>query len=265
MTHSFATWKLLVASSSRQSKLSSRLQIGIHHLSPSHLPWPFAKSNKMKSMEITDQPRCAQHMALLLWRTTLGLRHSYARVSTKGLSQGQRSPFLALGDGLLHFHPLLSDPQTVWVSWNPGKCGSRYMGLCAPKATNTKCVQHPEWYTRSLNCIEYLQGPLCQDRQSQARTLEWESSSSSRGSPWPRDRVLRLLHWQAGSLPLSHLGSPRNSWLPPIECFSAAFLWPFIVSWLCVWKWRLLSRVRLFATPWTMQSIGFSRLEYWSG
>ena len=56
MTRSFATWKLLVASFSRQSKLSSRLQIGIHHLSPSHLPWPFAKSNKMKSMEVTDKP-----------------------------------------------------------------------------------------------------------------------------------------------------------------------------------------------------------------
>ena len=31
------------------------------------------------------------------------------------------------------------------------------------------------------------------------------------------------------------------------------------------WKWKLLSRVRLFATPWTIQSMKFSRLEYWSG
>ena len=31
------------------------------------------------------------------------------------------------------------------------------------------------------------------------------------------------------------------------------------------WKWKLLSRVRLFATPWTMQSMEFSRPEYWSG
>ena len=38
-------------------------------------------------------------------------------------------------------------------------------------------------------------------------------------------------------------------------------------------KWsevKLLSRVRLFATPWTVayqapQSMGFSRQEYWSG
>ena len=31
------------------------------------------------------------------------------------------------------------------------------------------------------------------------------------------------------------------------------------------WKWKLLSRVRLFVTPWTLQSMEFSRPEYWSG
>ena len=30
-------------------------------------------------------------------------------------------------------------------------------------------------------------------------------------------------------------------------------------------KWRSLSRVQLFATPQTIQSVGFSRPEYWSG
>ena len=29
--------------------------------------------------------------------------------------------------------------------------------------------------------------------------------------------------------------------------------------------WKLLSRVRLFATPWTIQTMEFSRPEYWSG
>ena len=38
----------------------------------------------------------------------------------------------------------------------------------------------------------------------QARTLQWVAMPSSRGSSRPRDRtqVSRLLHWQAGSLPL---------------------------------------------------------------
>ena len=36
---------------------------------------------------------------------------------------------------------------------------------------------------------------------------------------------------------------------------------------LCVWQhgfeWKLLSHVRLFTTPWTIQFMEFSRLEYW--
>ena len=32
-----------------------------------------------------------------------------------------------------------------------------------------------------------------------------------------------------------------------------------------MWKWKSLSCVRLFATPWTVQSMEFSRPEYWSG
>ena len=31
------------------------------------------------------------------------------------------------------------------------------------------------------------------------------------------------------------------------------------------WKWKSLSCVQLFATPWTRQSMAFSRPEYWSG
>ena len=30
------------------------------------------------------------------------------------------------------------------------------------------------------------------------------------------------------------------------------------------WKWKSLSRVRLFRTPWTVESTEFSRPEYWS-
>ena len=31
------------------------------------------------------------------------------------------------------------------------------------------------------------------------------------------------------------------------------------------WKWKSLSHVRLFVTPWTVQSMEFSRPEYWCG
>ena len=33
----------------------------------------------------------------------------------------------------------------------------------------------------------------------------------------------------------------------------------------CKWKWKSLSCVRLFMTPWTVQSMEFFRPEYWSG
>ena len=43
----------------------------------------------------------------------------------------------------------------------------------------------------------------------------------------------------------------------------------FHVTWLVfvvvVWKWKSLSHVRLFATPWIIQSVKFSRPKYWSG
>ena len=31
------------------------------------------------------------------------------------------------------------------------------------------------------------------------------------------------------------------------------------------YKWKSFSRVWFFATPWTIQSMEFSRPEYWSG
>ena len=37
----------------------------------------------------------------------------------------------------------------------------------------------------------------------------WVAISSSRGSSQPRNLTLSLLHWQMGSLPLSHQGSPN--------------------------------------------------------
>ena len=36
-------------------------------------------------------------------------------------------------------------------------------------------------------------------------------------------------------------------------------------NWKIKWKWKSLSRVQLFATPWTVESLELSRLEYWSG
>ena len=48
---------------------------------------------------------------------------------------------------------------------------------------------------------------------------------------------------------------------------SCAFCYYYIPTILNTvkWNWKLLSHVWLFATPWTIHSMKFSRWEYWSG
>ena len=67
-------------------------------------------------------------------------------------------------------------------------------------------------------------------------------------------------------------GSPPGFPVPGI--LQARILEWVAISFSNVWKWKVkvksLSRVRLFATPWTAAyqaplSMGFSRQEYWSG
>ena len=67
-------------------------------------------------------------------------------------------------------------------------------------------------------------------------------------------------------------GSPPGSPIPGI--LQARILEWVAISFSNAWKWKvkvkLLSRVWLFATPWTAAhqappSMGFSRQEYWSG
>ena len=67
-------------------------------------------------------------------------------------------------------------------------------------------------------------------------------------------------------------GSPPGSPIPGI--LQARTLEWFAISFSKAWKWKvkvkLLSRVRLLATPWTAAyqappSLGFSRQKYWSG
>ena len=82
-------------------------------------------------------------------------------------------------------------------------------------------------------------------RISQARVLEWAATFFSRESSQPRDRTHVSCIGRQILYHLCHLGSP----------------------WRLVWvsKWKSQSCVRLFATPWTVLSMEFSRPEYWSG
>ena len=53
----------------------------------------------------------------------------------------------------------------------------------------------------------------------QAQVMEWVATGSSRGifpTQGSNPHLLRLLHWQVGSLPRRHLGRPRSGpyWIP---------------------------------------------------
>ena len=83
----------------------------------------------------------------------------------------------------------------------------------------------------------------------QARILEWVAIPFSRGSSQPRDRT-----W------VSHIAGRRFIIWATREAHHLAKKV----------KVKSLSRVRLFATPWTLAyqappSMGFSKQEYWSG
>ena len=47
--------------------------------------------------------------------------------------------------------------------------------------------------------------------------------------------------------------------------FTTSTTWEVLYRVKWKWKWKSFSDVKLFVTPWTIQSMGFSRPEYWSG
>ena len=52
---------------------------------------------------------------------------------------------------------------------------------------------------------------------------------------------------------------------PSLWSNSHIHMWLLEKPWMWKWKLRSLSHVQLFATPWPIQYVEFSRPEYWSG
>ena len=79
----------------------------------------------------------------------------------------------------------------------------------------------------------------------QARILEWVVMPSSRASSWPRHlpypRLLGLLHWQVGSLPLAPPGKPGR--VPYSDLIYLIKLWTCLRGItrkaLCLWWYGL--------------------------
>ena len=86
--------------------------------------------------------------------------------------------------------------------------------------------------------------------------------------PWRREwqptpvYLPEKIPWIEESDALQSLGLDTTE-LDMTEHMSAAEFINLLYSWK--WKWKSLSHAWLFATPWTVQSMEFSRPEYWMG
>ena len=123
-------------------------------------------------------------------------------------------------------------PVTPGVSWLPT------FAFQSP-IVKVKVGQLCPTLCNPMDCIVY--GIL------QARILEWVAFPFSRGSSQPRDRtqVSRIA------------GGFLTSWATREAQIHLASL--------TIVKWKSLSYIQLFTTPWTIQSMEFSGLWYWSG
>ena len=121
------------------------------------------------------------------------------------------------------------------------------------------CFSHV-WLCDLMNCSprgSSIHGIL------QARILEWVATSIflTQASYL---RLLGLLHWQASSLPLTHLGSLNNEKHVYLSAISPSIVLSHHGGGLVAKSHPTL------ATPWTVAcqgplSMGFFRQEYWSG
>ena len=109
----------------------------------------------------------------------------------------------------------------------------------------------------------------------QARILEWVAILFSRGASQPKDWT--LVSCIADTLySLSHQGSPKGGHSRTVinmhyraTGFPSGSVVKKKKKKICLpmqeWNKKGFSLVQLFATPWTIQSMEFSRPEYWSG
>ena len=85
-----------------------------------------------------------------------------------------------------------------------------------------------------------------------------------------RRRGRQRMSWLDGILDLRNMNlrklqelvMDREAWCAAVREVTKRQSWVTELNW---WQWKSLSRVQLFVTTWTIQSMEFSRQEYWSG
>ena len=108
-------------------------------------------------------------------------------------------------------------------------------------------ISYPHWYREVI-----LMG---KEMATHSSTLAWRI-------PWTEESGgLQSM----GSQGVRHNWATRHS---TAQWFPSVFIQELLkvtTEFFCMKKWKLLSHVWLFVTSWTMQSMEFSRPEYWSG
>ena len=111
---------------------------------------------------------------------------------------------------------------TSWAFQVGGHCSRSHSTLPTHTGEHSVCRICPGTYTWGGCSVAQWCPTLCDPMDysppgssvhgiSQARILEWAAISSSRGSFWLRDRNHVSCIGRAGSLPLSHGGSPHQA------------------------------------------------------
>ena len=209
------------------------------------VPWTARRSNQSILKEISLE--CSleglmlkmklQYFSHLMWRTNSFEKPLMLVKIENGRSRGwQRMRWL---DGIMYtmdkslcrlLRELVMD-RKVWCATTHGVTKS---GAWLSEWTDGTVLHHSV-VTGSLELMDYSLPGSSVHGIFQVRILVWVAISSSRGSSWPSNRThvpLPLLHWQADSLSLSHLGSPilytvvcicqsqsSNFSLPPHTCW----------------------------------------------
>ena len=179
----------------------------------------------------------------ITWHESNNIRNTVSQSGKEDLSfpkPSQRTS-VAMSSSPLHLQPilLLSGCCLHWVK-SLSTCWFLFYTIVREAVSLLLCDSSP---LNKKKSVFYFQSSAAAKSFQSCPTLRDPIDGSPPGSPVPGILQARTLEWVATS-------------------FSNA------------WKWKVkvksLSRVRLFATPWTAAyqvppSMGFSRQEYWSG
>ena len=170
------------------------------------------------------------------------------------------------------------DAFELWC-WRNQEISSKRISWTARRSNQSTLKEiSPEYSLEGLMLMLKFQyfGYLMQRTESLEKTLMLRKIEGRRKRGWQRIRKLDgIIDWMNMSLSKpQELVTDREAWSAAYHWFSKSLAqlkdWTELSCCLhcfliCKRKWKLLSCVWLFETPWTIQPMEFSRSEHWSG